>query len=218
MAQHVAQRALERGGVLTDLALVDHRAPVLVQELDRVLDRDDVLACVELIWSIIAASVDDLPEPVVPVRRMILRSSSAISEITFGRPSWSIVLISCGTARKTSELTPRCWKALTRKGQAGHAEGEVDLVLLGELRELVLVREQAGQHALGVLRDSGCVPGTGSSEPCRRMSGGAGTLRWRSEPSLSMTRRRAASRSNIWPWYRLSSAALEGCLVPGTNV
>ena len=47
-----------------------------------------------LIWSIIAASVEDLPEPVVPVTRMIPRSSSAISEMTSGRPSCSIERIS----------------------------------------------------------------------------------------------------------------------------
>ena len=58
---------------------------VAVQELDRVLDRDDVLAtCVALMWSIIAASVVDLPEPVVPVTRMIPRSSSASSRMTGG--------------------------------------------------------------------------------------------------------------------------------------
>ena len=34
-------------------------------------------ARVELMWSIIAASVVDLPEPVVPVSRMIPRGSSA---------------------------------------------------------------------------------------------------------------------------------------------
>ena len=80
LAQHAAQRALERGGVHADLALVDHRALVAVHELDRVLDRDDVLAAsCELMWSIIAASVVDLPEPVVPVSSTIPRSSSASS-------------------------------------------------------------------------------------------------------------------------------------------
>ena len=71
---------LNEVGVHADLALVDERALVGVQELDRVLDRDDVLArVVVLMWSIIAASVVDLPEPVVPVTRMMPRSSSASS-------------------------------------------------------------------------------------------------------------------------------------------
>ena len=72
LTQDAAQRAYDVG-VLADLALVDHRALVLVQELDRVLDRHDVAARVELMWSIIAASVVDLPEPVVPVSRTMPR-------------------------------------------------------------------------------------------------------------------------------------------------
>ena len=43
LAQDAAQRALEGAGVHADLALVDDRVAVAVQELDRVLDRDDVL-------------------------------------------------------------------------------------------------------------------------------------------------------------------------------
>ena len=43
LAQHAAQGALEGRRVLADLALVDDRVAVAVQELDRVLDRDDVL-------------------------------------------------------------------------------------------------------------------------------------------------------------------------------
>ena len=42
LAQHVLQRLGERVRVLPDLALVDDRALVVVQELDRVLDRHDV--------------------------------------------------------------------------------------------------------------------------------------------------------------------------------
>ena len=68
-----------------------------------------------LTWSIIAASVVDLPEPVVPVRRISPRSSSAISVITGGRPSWSTVRTSNGITRATIEIEP-CWrKALTLK-------------------------------------------------------------------------------------------------------
>jgi hypothetical protein len=42
LAQDASQRALERVRVHADLALVDHRTLVRVNELDRVLDRDDV--------------------------------------------------------------------------------------------------------------------------------------------------------------------------------
>jgi hypothetical protein len=42
LAQHAAQRVLERVRVRADLALADHRAQVAVDELDRILDRDDM--------------------------------------------------------------------------------------------------------------------------------------------------------------------------------
>ena len=43
MPERPAQRRGEADRVLTDLALVDDAALVLVQELDRILDRDDVV-------------------------------------------------------------------------------------------------------------------------------------------------------------------------------
>ena len=116
LAQDAAHRLGEALGVRADLALVDDRVLVAVQVLDRVLDRDDVPrpGC-ELMWSIIAASVVDLPEPVVPVSRMIPRGSSASRRTTSGRPSSSIVRTSKGIARQTIEIEPRWRKALTRK-------------------------------------------------------------------------------------------------------
>ena len=73
------------------------------------------LLIVWFMWSIIAASVVDLPEPVVPVSRMIPRSSSASSVITGGSASSLIVRILWGIARHTSEISPRWRKALMRK-------------------------------------------------------------------------------------------------------
>ena len=73
------------------------------------------LCIVRFMWSIIAASVVDLPEPVVPVSRMIPRSSSASREMTDGRLSSSTDLMFTGMARMTTETEPRWWKALTRK-------------------------------------------------------------------------------------------------------
>ena len=73
------------------------------------------LLIVWLMWSIIAASVVDFPEPVVPVSRMIPRSSSASSRDTGGSASSSIVRILWGIARQTSEIRPRWRKALMRK-------------------------------------------------------------------------------------------------------
>ena len=73
------------------------------------------LCIVRFMWSIIAASVVDLPEPVVPVSRMIPRSSLASEVTASGRPSSSTDLIMTGMARMTIEIEPRCRKALTRK-------------------------------------------------------------------------------------------------------
>ena len=72
------------------------------------------LLVVSFMWSIIAASVVDLPEPVVPVSSTIPRSSSASSFTTGGSDSSSIVEILCGIARQASEITPRWRKALMR--------------------------------------------------------------------------------------------------------
>ena len=69
-------------------------------------------------WSIIAASVVDLPEPVVPVSRMIPRGSSASVRITSGRPRSSIVRTWKGIARQAIETWPRWRKALTRKRES----------------------------------------------------------------------------------------------------
>ena len=70
------------------------------------------LLIVLFMWSIIAASVVDLPEPVVPVSSTIPRSSSARSRTTDGSASSSIVLMWWGIARHAIEITPRCRKAL----------------------------------------------------------------------------------------------------------
>ncbi len=68
----------------------------------------------ELMWSIIAASVVDLPEPVVPVTSTIPRSSEASSRITSGRLSSVSGTMFSGIARATIEIVPRCMKTLKR--------------------------------------------------------------------------------------------------------
>ena len=103
-------------------------------------------------WSIIAASVVDLPEPVVPVRRIRPRSSSAISSITGGSISSSAVLISNGIARQTSETDAALHERVhAEAGHAGNRVGEVDLALVAERLELRLVREHVEEGGLGVL-------------------------------------------------------------------
>ena len=68
-----------------------------------------------LMWFNIAASVVDLPEPVVPVTRIRPRSSSAIFLSTGGSCSSSTVGTRDGMTRMTRPTVPRCWKTLQRK-------------------------------------------------------------------------------------------------------
>ena len=72
-------------------------------------------ARVWLMWSTMAASVVDLPEPVVPVSSTMPRSSSASSVITGGRLRSATERMVKGMARQTSEVEPRWRNALTRK-------------------------------------------------------------------------------------------------------
>jgi hypothetical protein len=115
LAQDAAQRALERAGVLptSRWLMID-----FLSRCRNSIGSSIVTMCldpVSFISSIIAASVVDLPEPVVPVTRMIPRSSWASSLMTGGRLSSSIVRMLNGIERQTTEIEPRWWKALTRK-------------------------------------------------------------------------------------------------------
>ena len=112
-------------------------------------------------WSIIAASVVDLPEPVVPVSRMIPRGSSARLRITGGSAE---VARSCapgrGSREQTIETAPRWRKTLTRKRETpGELVGEVGLAVGVELLADSLELGQAPEGALGVVRGQRAVAG-----------------------------------------------------------
>ena len=109
LAERCAQALGEARRVEPDLALVDDAALVLVDELDRVLDREDVLGAraVHL--------VDQRRE-----RRRLARAGWAgdqdeaarlLGELVEGRgsPSSSSVLIASGISRKAAPTDPR-WK------------------------------------------------------------------------------------------------------------
>ena len=83
LAQRAPDRLVERRDVGPDLALRDDRLLVLVEVLDRVLDRDDVASSFSLMWLTIVASVVVLPDPVGPVTRSRPRGRSS-SSMTFG--------------------------------------------------------------------------------------------------------------------------------------
>ena len=107
-------------------------------------------------WSTIAASVVDFPEPVVPVTRMIPRGSSASRVTTSGSPSSSADRISNGTTRQAIEIEPRWRNAFTRKrARPADRVGEVDLAVARELGQPFAGGEHLAQHALGVRRAQG---------------------------------------------------------------
>src|SRR5277367_2450119 len=115
LAQRSAQRGGERCGVHFHFALVDE--PFL-SRCRYSIGSSMVMMCSErreLIRSIMAASVVDLPEPVVPVVRIRPRCSSQTVERMRGSSSSSMVRIFVGMTRRTMPTLPRCWKTLTRK-------------------------------------------------------------------------------------------------------
>lgn len=75
-----------------------------------------VTMCLELVRftrSSIDASVVDVPLPVVPVTRIMARSSRASLPMTSGSPRSSNLGTPKGTKRVAIETDPRCLKALT---------------------------------------------------------------------------------------------------------
>ena len=77
-----------------------------------------VTMCLGIVWLtklIMEASVVDLPLPVVPVTRIMPRSSRASVPMTSGKPRSSNLGTPNGMQRMTIETEPRCLNALTRK-------------------------------------------------------------------------------------------------------
>ena len=110
LPQHVLERVGEAVRVRADLALVDQRLLVAVQELDRVLDRHDVVG---------PRAVDQVDER--GERRRLARTGRAGDEhetaraaarsvpTASGTPSCSSCLISVGMRRNAAPMAPRCW-------------------------------------------------------------------------------------------------------------
>ncbi len=69
-------------------------------------------------WSIIAASVVDLPEPVAPTTRISPRGSMIRSRKIGGSCNCSMLGISLLIARMTMPTSPRCLNTLMRKRPA----------------------------------------------------------------------------------------------------
>ena len=81
----------------------------------------------ELMRSIIAASVVDLPLPVGPVTSTRPRGFIASCSHTLGSPSCAKVGITIGIARMTIETAPRCFMTFTRKRATPGTEYDVSM-------------------------------------------------------------------------------------------
>ena len=146
-----------------------------MEELDRVLDRDDVLGALSLIESIIVASVVDLPEPVGPVTRTRPRGCRELEE-HLGQAE---VLERLDHLRHEAE---GCGEAVALEvdvdaeaGDAGDGVGEVDLavdleplLLLGREDAIEKVARLVRREGLEVLRAAPACRGCGVAAPTPR--------------------------------------------------
>ncbi len=129
-------------------------------------------------WSIMAASVVDFPDPVVPVTRMIPRTSFARLVTAGGRPSSSAPRMSNGTTRQAIEIDPRWRNAFTRKRARPRTVYEKSISpsrANSASRSLAVSISRSTRSVSAGL--SGSVSSIGVSSPRSLMSGREGTFR-----------------------------------------
>src|SRR5579871_2917729 len=104
-----------------------------------------------LMRSIIAASVVDLPEPVVPVTRTRPRCSSQILLMTLGRLSSSTVNLCGNDAENHTDVATLLENVDTETAETGDAVGHVELGGFLELLFLAVGHhaERHGKHFFG---------------------------------------------------------------------
>ena len=192
LAQDAAHRAGEALGVGADLALVDDRALVAVQVLDRVLERDDVPR---------AGRVDVVDHR--RERRRLARAGGAgqqddparlLGELADHLGQAEVVDRPHLVGDRAADDRDVAALAEGVDAEARHAlelVGEVGLAVLGELARRAswsLRAHQVLERALGVLAPSalGALDGHELAVDPRH-DGGEGTFTWRSEPSRSTT-------------------------------
>src|SRR5688572_8836870 len=134
-----------------------------------------------LMKSIMAASVVDLPDPVVPVHRIRPRCSPQILSSTTGRPSSRTVRILTGMTRRTRPTVPRCWKTLQRNRPRPGTEYAMSIsrLSLNFCFWRLLMMENAMAMVSSCMRRF--VSTSGSSSPLMRSTGCEPTFRWRSD-------------------------------------
>ena len=195
LAERRAQRLGERRRVLADLALVDDARPVVVQELDRVLDREDVL---------VPGVVDVVEQR--GERRRLAGAGRAGDEHEAARLVRELV-----EASRDAELLERLdlvrdqpeggadGRALkvgvdAEAREAGNRVGEVDLP--ARLEGLLLLGREDPVDERPDLAPASASSWSDrrSRRPLTRITGGEPAVRWRSDASRSTI---TASRSSI---------------------
>ena len=145
-------------------------------------------------WSMIDASVVDLPDPVGPVTSTRPRGRSASGATTGGRPRSSSSRISIGMARRTAPTASRWRNTLTRK----RARRPVWLVSSSRSRSnATRWRSSSSSYTSRRVSPRPSTPysGSGTRRPSTRMLGAAPTVKCRSLAPSASTR---SSRSSIW--------------------
>ena len=197
----LSQRGAEAEGevrrVGADLALVDDRALVLVQELDRVLDRQDV---------VLVLAVDHVEHR--RQRRRLARAGRPGDEDEAARFGDQLAqhlghaegVEARNLLRDQAEGgadRPALEEAVDAEaGDVGDRVGEVQLFVGLEAFALVVV-EDAVDDLAGLLLVSGGKPSIGLIFPLSRIAGGKPGVRWTSEARASTMRRRTSEKSNV---------------------
>ncbi len=136
-----------------------------------------------LMSSIIAASVVDLPEPVLPVTRISRSTPWQRFRTASGILSCSRVCAFDGIARNTPPMPFSCRRTLTRKRAiVAQRVGEIGAVACLEAVER-LARHDLVDRLAHEVRAEALGPQVGASFPYWRMRGGSPAMKCRSEPS-----------------------------------
>jgi len=148
---------------------------------------------VALMWSIIAARVVDLPDPVGPVTSTRPRGRSQRYWHTFGRFNSASVGMASGMQRNTAPMELLWMNTFARNRDNPGIEYAKSSSSSASKRRLCSSESSARIISRVSFGLSGFVRSTGTISPRMRRPGGLPTVRWRSEPPRSS---RSRSRSS----------------------
>ena len=149
-----------------------------------------VTMCSSRVWlisSIIAASEVDLPEPVGPVTSTKPRGRRASSCTTGGSPSWSIGVISRGSAERGGDGAALEVGVDTEAGAARDDVGEVELQVVLQPPALLGREDRVDELARVLGRRAAGSPRADAGVRADAEVGGTPAVRWRSEAWRSTT-------------------------------